>query len=113
VTRERRRLLFRQRVPGLEVVEHEIELRAELLEHFQLGSVKGWLHGALTGKRSRSHAIPSKSNIPGKKMYVFPDQVTQRVILVVRPGEQGEQPPTFTIQAPGRGPVLAVYDVEF
>jgi 4-amino-4-deoxy-L-arabinose transferase-like glycosyltransferase len=40
------------------------------------------------------------------------DDRVQRVILLVRPGEQGDQPPTFTIQPPEGATGLAVYDVE-
>ncbi len=56
--------------------------RAVLLEYIQRPPVKAWLNGTLTGKRGRSRLISRETNMPGRKLYVFPDQVTQRVILV-------------------------------
>lgn len=44
--------------------------------------IKSWLNGALSGKRSRSRPNPKKTGLPGKRIYIYTDQVTQRVILV-------------------------------
>ncbi|HEX7621358.1 MAG TPA: ATP-binding protein [Anaerolineales bacterium] len=44
--------------------------------------IKSWLNRALSGKRSRSRPNPKKKGLPGKRIYIYTDQVTQRVILV-------------------------------
>jgi signal transduction histidine kinase len=48
---------------------------------FQPG-IKAWLKGVLAGKRSRPRLVPEKLGDPGQKLFVFPNQLTQRVILV-------------------------------
>lgn len=45
-------------------------------------TVRGWLNGALTGKRSRSRTLTAEDDLACGKLYVFPDQMTQRAILV-------------------------------
>jgi signal transduction histidine kinase len=45
-------------------------------------SIERWLDGALNGKRNISRKIPKNSGVSGRKLYVFPNRVTQRVILV-------------------------------
>jgi signal transduction histidine kinase len=59
-----------------------LQQRAALLKYITQPPVKAWLNGALIGKRGRSRPIPKETGMPGHKLYVFPDQVTQRVILV-------------------------------
>ncbi len=56
--------------------------RSVLMHLIQTTTVKGWVNGALSGSRRRSRPIPHSSGLPGSKVYVFPDQMTQRVILV-------------------------------
>ena len=58
------------------------QVRSTLMQYIKTVVVEGWLNGALTGKRSRSRSISQSSGLPGIKLYVFPDQMTQRVILV-------------------------------
>ena len=53
-----------------------------LMKFVQQPSVKIWLDGAIPGNRSRSRLITEKLDLMGRKLYVFPDQATQRVILV-------------------------------
>jgi two-component system, NtrC family, sensor kinase len=59
-----------------------IKNRSVILRYIQTSAVDGWLSGALIGKRSRSRSILHSLGLPGSKLYVFPDQMTQRVILV-------------------------------
>jgi signal transduction histidine kinase len=58
------------------------QYRAAILEYIHQPEVKVWLNEALTGKRVRSRAIRRTAGIPGQKIFAFPDQMTQRVILV-------------------------------
>ncbi len=44
--------------------------------------IESWLDGAFNGKQGISRKIPKNSGISGKKLYVFPNQITQRLILV-------------------------------
>lgn len=44
--------------------------------------IKAWLNGALTGKHIRPRSVPEEAGRPGLKLYAFPNQLTQRVILV-------------------------------
>ncbi len=55
---------------------------AAILKYIQQPATKVWLDDALTGKRVRSRAVLRTAGIPGPKMFAFPDQVTQRVVLV-------------------------------
>jgi signal transduction histidine kinase len=53
-----------------------------LLEFLGRPPNKLWLNGALAGRHNRTRPIPAKINLAGRQIFVFPDQVTQRVILV-------------------------------
>jgi signal transduction histidine kinase len=59
-----------------------IKNRSVILQYIQTQAVKGWLNGAMAGRRSRSRSILHSIGLPGSKIYVFPDQMTQRVIIV-------------------------------
>jgi signal transduction histidine kinase len=59
-----------------------LQQRDNLLRYIEQGIVKGWFDGALTGKRGRSRSVAEEENLLCTKLYVFPDQMTQRVILV-------------------------------
>lgn len=59
--------------------------REALFKHLQLASVSSWINGALTGNRSRSRRLPPESDLASANLYIFPDQVTQRVIAVGAP----------------------------
>jgi signal transduction histidine kinase len=56
--------------------------RAAVLEYIRKPNLIGWLNGALAGKHSRSLSILKATGLTGTKLYIFPDQMTQRVILV-------------------------------
>jgi two-component system, NtrC family, sensor kinase len=56
--------------------------RVLLIEYLQTKAVEGWLNGALSGKRTRSRSIVHSNSLPGSKLFVFPDQMTQRVIII-------------------------------
>jgi signal transduction histidine kinase len=56
--------------------------RSAILHFIETESIDGWLNRALTGRRSRSRTILHSFGLPGSKLYVFPDQMTQRVIIV-------------------------------
>ena len=58
------------------------ETRNKLMHFINKTNVVGWLNGVLSGKRSRSRPILNSSGLPGSKIYVFPDQMTQRLIIV-------------------------------
>jgi len=53
-----------------------------LLEFLSRTPNKIWLNGALAGKHNRTRRVPPASKLEGKRIYVFPDPVTQRVIMV-------------------------------
>jgi signal transduction histidine kinase len=59
-----------------------VQQRAVLLKYIQQPPLKAWLNKTLTGKRGRSRLSSQETGMPGNKLYVFPDQVTQRAILV-------------------------------
>jgi GAF domain-containing protein len=59
-----------------------LQQRTSFLKYIQQPSMKAWLYSALIGKRCRSRLNSQKTGMPGQKLYVFPDQLTQRVILV-------------------------------
>lgn len=56
--------------------------RASLLKHIRQAGVRGWLSGALAGQRTRSRSLQAEPGLPGMRLYVFPDQMTQRLVLV-------------------------------
>ena len=56
--------------------------RAAIMRYIQTQAVEGWLNGAMTGRRSRSCSVLRSIGLPGCKLYIFPDQMTQRVIIV-------------------------------
>ncbi len=59
--------------------------RSVLLKYLRLTRVTGWINGALLGNRDRSMNLASEIGLKSSKLFVFPDQVTQRVILVGAP----------------------------
>lgn len=59
--------------------------REALLEYLQLAPLSRWVNGALTGNRSRSRRLAPKNLLLSDNLYIFPDQVTQRVIVVGAP----------------------------
>jgi hypothetical protein len=59
-----------------------VQRRAAILDYVRQPNVVGWLKSALAGKRCRPRSIPPTIGIPGSKMFVFSDQMTQRLILV-------------------------------
>jgi len=56
--------------------------RSAIMGYIHTQAVEGWLNGAMTGRRSRSRSVLQSIGLPGSKLYVFPDQMTQRVIIV-------------------------------
>jgi signal transduction histidine kinase len=56
--------------------------RSAILQYIHTQAVKGWLNGAMAGRRSRSRSILRSIGLTGAKIYVFPDEMTQRVIIV-------------------------------
>ncbi len=75
-------------------LEHNVEW--ELLSSYKLNTKKqaavlnyaknleteGWLNGTAGGKHRRSRSALQATGMSGSNLYVFPDQMTQRVILV-------------------------------
>jgi signal transduction histidine kinase len=66
------------------LAEYKLNLknRSAILQYIHTQAVKGWLNGAMAGRRSRSRSIVRSIGLPGTKIYIFPDQMTQRVIIV-------------------------------
>jgi putative methionine-R-sulfoxide reductase with GAF domain len=62
--------------------ETNLQQRAVLLMCIQQPPLKTWLNKALTVKRDRFRLSSPETGMPGNKIYVFPDQATQRAILV-------------------------------
>ncbi len=56
--------------------------RTALLAYLELAPVSGWINGSLAGNRSRSRKLSPQTGLATEKLFIFPDQVTQRVILV-------------------------------
>lgn len=50
--------------------------RSAILQYIQTQAVEGWLNGAMTGRRSRSRSVLRSLGLPGSKLYIFPDQMT-------------------------------------
>jgi len=59
-----------------------LKQRNMILEYIRQPGLKSWLDGALAGKRIRPHSVSAHSGISGQNLFVFPNQVTQQVILV-------------------------------
>src|SRR5271157_599867 len=57
-------------------------LATGLLAFLGQSSAQTWITRALQGKQNRPHPTPADINLPGKKIFVFPDQMTQRLVLV-------------------------------
>lgn len=77
--------IWLERIDEWEVLasyKSNLQQRAVLLKYILTPPVEAWLNRALTGKRGRSRLISQVTGMPGHKLYVFTDQVTQRVILV-------------------------------
>jgi signal transduction histidine kinase len=53
-----------------------------LMNYIETPAIAGWLNGALSGSHVRSRSITPSTGLQGSKLFVFPDQMTQRVILV-------------------------------
>ncbi|MGD0879682.1 MAG: GAF domain-containing protein [Anaerolineales bacterium] len=66
------------------LAEYKLNLknRTTILQYIHIQAVKGWLNGAIAGGRSRSRSVLRSIGLPGAKIYIFPDQMTQRVIIV-------------------------------
>ena len=56
--------------------------RATVLKYIQKPALKGWLNGALIGKHSRSRTVLQSAGLQSSKIFIFPDQMTQRLIVV-------------------------------
>ena len=56
--------------------------RSVIINYIHDHAVEGWLNGDLTGRHRRSRSILSLIGLPGSGIYIFPDQMTQRVIIV-------------------------------
>ncbi len=56
--------------------------RSLVLTWLNRPSFVSWLNGGLYGKHILSRKIPKNPGIIGEKLYIFPNQLTQRVILV-------------------------------
>ena len=54
--------------------------RSMILQFIRTTNIDGWLKGTLAGKRIRSRE--NRARVPGSKLYIFPDQMTQRVIMI-------------------------------
>ncbi len=56
--------------------------RTAVLDYVQSPELQGWVNGALIGKHSRSRKAIQVTGLVGARLYIFPDEMTQRVILV-------------------------------
>ncbi len=56
--------------------------RSVIFRYINTDAIDGWLKGALTDRRSRSRPFLHSTGLPGSKLYVFPDQMLQRLIIV-------------------------------
>ena len=56
--------------------------RQIILRYIQTAAVEGWIIRALAGSHSRSRSILHSTGLKGSNLYIFSDQMTQRVILV-------------------------------
>lgn len=56
--------------------------RAAVLDYVRRPDMQGLLDGALIGQYRRSRSALQSTGMSGSKLYIFPDQMTQRVILV-------------------------------
>ncbi len=56
--------------------------RGALIAFLESAPISGWLNGALAANRSRSRKIPPQANLTGGKLFVFPDPLTQRIVVV-------------------------------
>ncbi len=56
--------------------------RYTLLKYLQRSDVNSWLGGAISGRHARSRAKPDELPITGKRIFAFPDLLTQRVVLI-------------------------------
>ena len=56
------------------LAEYKLNLknRSAILQYIQTQAVKGWLNGAMTGRRSRSRSILRSIGLPGSKIIYFP-----------------------------------------
>jgi signal transduction histidine kinase len=59
-----------------------LQQRIDLLGYLQKHPIRTWSNKTLIGKRDRTRLGSQVTGMPGNKIYVFPDQVTQRAILV-------------------------------
>jgi signal transduction histidine kinase len=59
-----------------------VKNRAAVLRHIKTFEMQAWLKAALIGVYTRSRKVLQATGMEGSKLYVFPDQMTQRVILV-------------------------------
>ncbi len=56
--------------------------RAAAMKYLGQNALAGWLNETLVSKRSRSRALPQTAGLPGGRLFVFPHQAAQGVILV-------------------------------
>ena len=56
--------------------------RTAILKYIQSQVGEKWLNSAMNGTRSKSHSLLRSLELPGSKIYFFPDPMTQRVIIV-------------------------------
>jgi signal transduction histidine kinase len=59
-----------------------LKQRSIVLNLVKNPAMERWLEGILKGKTNISRKIPKNSGLSGGKLYVFPNRLTQRVILV-------------------------------
>jgi Signal transduction histidine kinase regulating C4-dicarboxylate transport system len=59
-----------------------LKQRKEILQQLAKPEVNSWLVLALSGKNILSRRFPKNTILAGQKLYIFPNQVSQRVILV-------------------------------
>ncbi|MGD0611667.1 MAG: GAF domain-containing protein [Anaerolineales bacterium] len=58
------------------------QLAKALLAYLDHPGVEGWISRAMQGKQNRPRPTPPEIGLPGEKIFVFPDQMTQRLVLV-------------------------------
>ncbi len=56
--------------------------RSELQKLIMIPGITTWMKGVLAGYRNRPRIIPEHIGLTGRILFIFPNQVTQRIILV-------------------------------
>lgn len=82
--------------------------RAALMRYLEQPAVASWLAGALAGRHHRSRALPDSLGLTCSRLYLFPERLTHRIIVVGADGLTERSQKVWRIVAMGGGlPVSA------